>query len=125
MSFRVSTAITVFLCVSAVSVSAKEIIMNCGSAQYPWVYKYVDGWIGDKVYERVKATWVEACTKVTIDILGDVTSVTKKVKDHGFQCNYEFTRPDGSKGSNYLNLDFITLSYEHMGGGKCERLNDG
>jgi hypothetical protein len=76
VNFRVSTILTLFLCLLAVPVSAKEIIMNCGSREYPWVYKYVDGWFGDKVYERVKATWVEACTKGTIDILSEVTSVT-------------------------------------------------
>ena len=116
--------IIVALMAAAAPISAKEIIMNCGSTEYPWVYKYVNGWIRDNVYERVKATWVEACTHETLDILGDVTSVTKKVKDHGLQCEYEFTRPDGSKGSNYLTLDFITLSFEHVGAGKCERLNN-
>ena len=123
MNFKLS-AIAAFLFVSAVPAKANEIIMNCGSPEYPWAFKYVSGWFTDKVYERSKATWVEACTMDTLDILGDVTKVVKRVKDGGVQCDYEFTREDGTQGSNYLNLDFITLSYEHIGTGKCERLND-
>ena len=123
MNFKLS-AIVAFLCVPAVPAKANEINMTCGSSEYPWVYKYVSGWFTNKVYERSKATWVEACTMDTLDVLHDVTKVAKRVKDGGMQCDYEFTREDGTQGSNYLNLDFIILSFDHVGTGKCKRLND-
>lgn len=111
------------LIIPSYSALAKEIIMNCGK-NYPWVFKYEYRWFGDRVYYRKNAMWIEECTEATLDTFHQVTDVKRVIKDGGMQCTYEFIRDVGSKGNNFINLDFITLSYEHMGKGNCEKMTN-
>ena len=108
---------------TGVPVNAKEIIMNCGSTAYPWVFKYEEGFFADEVYVRQNSQWLKACTIESIVILHEVTDISKTVTDGGLLCDYRFKKKDGSTGGTFMNLDFITLTYDHFGTGKCSKMN--